>query len=70
MKQSVKVKKAQITVVKHTIDWFKNRIGEFIFHRVKTPTNEVVRRYIKIESPAQAYSLYIDQNVTGKRFFQ
>lgn len=65
----VYVKKKQITVVKHTIDWFINRIEQQVFHRVCI--NDVyIRKYIKIETPAQARSMYINQNINKVRYFQ
>ncbi len=67
-KQSLKLKKKQLTVVCHTVQWFINRIGKYVFYRTKIEDN-YLRNYIKIDTEHQARSLYVHQNITGKRYF-
>lgn len=67
-KSPVKVKKNQITIIKHTKQWFVNRVEKSIFYRIKIE-NSYIRNYIKILNVSHAESLFVHQNVSGKRYF-
>lgn len=67
-KTKLKLKKAQILTVCHSEQWFINRLGKQIFHRVKT-VNETIRSYVTIQSISHAQSLYVHQNISGKRYY-
>lgn len=69
LNNKVKVKKNQILTVSHSKQWFINRVGEQIFTRI-IKDGEVQRIYMTIQSIAHAESIYVHQNISGKKYYQ
>jgi hypothetical protein len=63
------VKKQNLTPVRHTLEWFLNRIEKDVFYR-EFIIDKWYRRLLKVENKEHAKGLFAFQNNQKKYFYE